>query len=1558
MANPKLVVDIEVCLASIDKGVEKYKKQLGEIEKYGSNIGLGDDFKKQIQEGIAELQKLKTEAIQTFKELSKGKLDSSEYTKFVKEIESKMAGFNQRITMIEQTITNLSKQLGKLDKVGELSKKVANLQQNFNRFTKDVKESIVALKEFNNVVSGQSNNSNIKETIKDYEKLVNILEGLDFGSKKTSLKTADISKLEKQFSSLYDQYTKLDTALNDSDDSQFIEKTQREIAELLPKLSNVFNAIVKIKNIDVDFGGDEIFNKVGLSFKDIANELNTASSDIQVSFSQLVNKLKTSAKDVSDEVNTVATTMFQIKDGKIQIPVVLDENSIKTLRPKYKELIELLQKYADVNPVDVTMRLFPLNTTKKGQAEVKEAVKNINAQIANLPEGELKTSMTELYNNLEQQYQKALTLKIAVELSEDEHSVNKNLKAIQDAVNEQGITIYPKIVITDEEADQLSEKLKKLQEGFTFNITSEIKEMANSLNTLLKQGNTKEWVEGFISGLDQIEQKISVIEPLVNDLSTLMFVKKNSKGKNNTGNIPTEQDVNVILAFTEAMTSLKAALDKQSEIKVDIDTTDIVDKIGVLKAHLGLIFGQLIDIRAMLDKRLGNQVAAVGKDLVDELQKAVDNNEPLKIPITPDLSTINEFISKIESAISQFNFKLNIGGIDTSNAKNNNLRDILKDANNANDLFHKLFYGLDEVAGNLNSKLVREIAFSLVKGIKAGLSSTSDMIREGLKGTNYESITEQLIGDEETLNTIKKVANEVTTSFANSFNVNNSYIDNFINDIEDKIINSGRTIHLPISVMESSIDGFINEIQSAINSKSSANQKTNDVDDGTQISSKRQASSLKGQITKIANRIVNDSELDSQKYETLINKANEYIEKLRELGVETSEIEERFNNITESARLKFKPIETSKSADGINNEKNKFEELQISAEKAAKSKEEFVNANKDVFDSIVTSLKALNSEGDGFKNLNNIINKLSDDKSGKIDVLINNLKAIRDLLSTPVDGDSFVRVLESLSKQGDNLKDLATVLKASKKEIERAKAEATKISQDASDTATREWVYDLEKELSNEPINKDAISISPDFNKADSSLQLLSDLFEEVSESIQETSKEVDNNTEKLDKNTEAQKRNHNIVSTQYNRVVDPDGNVIDTQRSFKAEDTFGRRTTVIKRPEYDDQGNETGRFGHEIKETTDYVKVVNQAASSLSDMWEAERRLRDELSKNPGKQNIELIDALNDRIAECTRRYNEATNAARQFDSETGSAFAEYYNDVSQGSDFNYNMFDTVVNNRANSLYNSKYIAYQEAFSKRAENIIGKGNKAVVSLDFEIDKGNHIDSFNQELETLRNNINSITKLDFSLITEQDLNNLQKYLDEFNRLQKQGKLSANKAANQNSIQKYLAQVNDILSSNTKASFKSTSLYKEIVLLQKTLKTFKTGQTQEEVERLSAQLLRLKASFNELDDTVKGKNFLQYFLDNLRSRNAQLIAQYMSWQDIVRYFRQMISTIIELDTQLIDLRKTTKMSTDELNKFYYESNNIAKQMGVTTSEIISQAAAWSRLNKIGHLCGNI
>ena len=73
-----------------------------------------------------------------------------------------------------------------------------------------------------------------------------------------------------------------------------------------------------------------------------------------------------------------------------------------------------------------------------------------------------------------------------------------------------------------------------------------------------------------------------------------------------------------------------------------------------------------------------------------------------------------------------------------------------------------------------------------------------------------------------------------------------------------------------------------------------------------------------------------------------------------------------------------------------------------------------------------------------------------------------------------------------------------------------------------------------------------------------------------------------------------------------------------------------------------------------------------------------------------------------------------------------------------------------------------------------------------------------------------------------------------------------------------------------------------------------------------------------------------------------------LSMYVGFYGMVNGVKKAVSTITELDTALVDLKKTTAMNENQLENFYYDSNNVAKQMGVTTQEIIDQASAWSRL----------
>lgn len=110
---------------------------------------------------------------------------------------------------------------------------------------------------------------------------------------------------------------------------------------------------------------------------------------------------------------------------------------------------------------------------------------------------------------------------------------------------------------------------------------------------------------------------------------------------------------------------------------------------------------------------------------------------------------------------------------------------------------------------------------------------------------------------------------------------------------------------------------------------------------------------------------------------------------------------------------------------------------------------------------------------------------------------------------------------------------------------------------------------------------------------------------------------------------------------------------------------------------------------------------------------------------------------------------------------------------------------------------------------------------------------------------------------------------------------------------------------------------------------------------------------IENTFTNIDTHMRslgkiGKSFFQTMTDGAK-KFSYWFSSTMIIMKTINAIRQAIGTVKELDTSLVDLKKTAQMSSSELNNFYLSANDTAKQMGVTTKQIIDQAAAWSRLN---------
>lgn len=164
--------------------------------------------------------------------------------------------------------------------------------------------------------------------------------------------------------------------------------------------------------------------------------------------------------------------------------------------------------------------------------------------------------------------------------------------------------------------------------------------------------------------------------------------------------------------------------------------------------------------------------------------------------------------------------------------------------------------------------------------------------------------------------------------------------------------------------------------------------------------------------------------------------------------------------------------------------------------------------------------------------------------------------------------------------------------------------------------------------------------------------------------------------------------------------------------------------------------------------------------------------------------------------------------------------------------------------------------------------------------------------------------------------------------------------AAEKGYNFVSAQKELDKIHKLLNENSKmsseAKAKIRAYYAEI----------ESGNPSMSLDRIHGEIMKIYNA--EVEAGRAGRSFF----DTLKNSGFHQIAAQMAGMfgvyDVINIGKNAFNTVKELDYALVDLKKTTAMNSSELEQFYYDSNDVAKQMGVTTKEIIDQASSWSRL----------
>lgn len=223
---------------------------------------------------------------------------------------------------------------------------------------------------------------------------------------------------------------------------------------------------------------------------------------------------------------------------------------------------------------------------------------------------------------------------------------------------------------------------------------------------------------------------------------------------------------------------------------------------------------------------------------------------------------------------------------------------------------------------------------------------------------------------------------------------------------------------------------------------------------------------------------------------------------------------------------------------------------------------------------------------------------------------------------------------------------------------------------------------------------------------------------------------------------------------------------------------------------------------------------------------------------------------------------------------------------------------------------------------------------------------GNRYPIYQKNIDELTEKINKLQVLsekDINLINTNDVEDaktLQKQIDEL--IFKMSKMSASeKGFDPLGADKALEKINSELKKNPAMSKEAKrqiqAFYDEI----------RSGNPSRPIKDILDEMYKLIQL--EREAGREGKRFIDILSDKaLYGQAAQLAGYYLSLTDFIRYGKQMVDTVIEIDTALTELRKVSDATEQRLTENFKNSAKTAKDLGATVSDVISATADWARM----------
>ena len=641
--------------------------------------------------------------------------------------------------------------------------------------------------------------------------------------------------------------------------------------------------------------------------------------------------------------------------------------------------------------------------------------------------------------------------------------------------------------------------------------------------------------------------------------------------------------------------------------------------------------------------------------------------------------------------------------------------------------------------------------------------------------------------------------------------------------------------------------------------------------------------------------------------------------------------------------------------------------------KTLQTQESNVGKNAELISSITSSLSAISADGKGFESLNKVINSLSG-KGGdaKLQATVSGLEQIISMLNTPVSESGIMEAITKIADSEEKLQNLATVLKASKKSIEAA-AKSTK---EESGIFPHEDTFEKDQKI------------------LESGKQYLENYGKVLDMTL---SRDKNGMTALVGKvfgeNAQGQKFIREI------KALTGDGSAFS--REYLKEDTADLQKYLTKMQRISDFWDKRNKQGTEqefLREDTDAEtwKELTQFAKGYEDQIGRIVRITRQVREANG-QKLESFSFFGEKgghvtmgrekdIVATSQPYTNPQETAAAYDKLTGSinsyvrAKMEMAIDQGRKGDFGDTAAiqemdaaiqklasDTVeantklttmsnvaqeAQNRFNDKLSGAYDNYFNDYVKKVEKQVNDAQATRAN-----QRNAYTEEYNLQLTEIKQRLEEIntlrtahaggeiwdaSELEAAARAMERISQLMPGLkDSSNILARTGEVDAEldklrKMFNDNSLTGDLrAQVAGLIDQLEQVRVASDGAENGLSQLTKV----ELGKVKDDVKALNSEMYRSGQA---------GKGFWKQFSGAITSQSANFLAQYFSLQDFIRYGREIISTVTQIDSALIELQKVSDASDARISQSFEVSAQTAQDYGATISDIIRATSDWARL----------